>query len=83
MLALTPRRGKNKAIIAVAHHLLRSAYYILLKRQPYKDLSANYLDKQGKEQSLTRLCHQIKQLGASGESTTLGSHVIVMLKNAS
>lgn len=38
-------------------------YYILLKREPYKDLGANYLDQQGKEQLLTRLCRSIKQLG--------------------
>ncbi len=60
---LAPRRGKNTAIMAVAHRLLRAAYYILLKREPYKDLGANYLDKQGKEQLLTRLCRNIKQLG--------------------
>jgi len=60
---LASRRGKNKAIMAVAHRLLRAAYYILLKREPYKDLGANYLDKHTKEQSLTRLCRQIKQLG--------------------
>ena len=59
---LASRRGKNKAIMAVAHRLLRAAYYILLKREPYKDLGANYLDKQGKEQLLTRLCRNIKQL---------------------
>jgi len=38
---LASRRGKNKAIMAVAHRLLRAAYYILLKREPYKDLGAN------------------------------------------
>jgi len=32
--------GKNKAIMAVAHRL--RAAYILLKREPYKDLGANY-----------------------------------------
>ena len=31
---LASRRGKNKAIMAVAHRLLRAAYYILLKREP-------------------------------------------------
>jgi len=60
---LASRRGKNKAIMAVAHRLLRAAYHILLKREPYKDLGANYLDKQGQEQLLTRLCRHIKQLG--------------------
>ncbi len=49
--------------MTVAHRLLRAAYYILLKREPYKDLGANYLDKQSKEQLLTRLCCNINQLG--------------------
>jgi hypothetical protein len=49
--------------MAIAHRLLRVAYHILLKREPYKDLGANYLAKQGKQQLLTRLCRNIKQLG--------------------
>jgi len=35
---LASRRGRNKAIVAVAHRLLKAAYYILSKREPYKDL---------------------------------------------
>jgi transposase len=60
---LASRRGRNKAIVAVAHRLLKAAYYILSKREPYKDLGANYLDYKGKEHLLTRLCRGIKQLG--------------------
>jgi hypothetical protein len=48
---------------AVAHRLLKAAYYILTKRQPYQDLGANYLERKGKEHLLTRLCRGIKQLG--------------------
>jgi transposase len=42
---LVARRGKKKAIVAVAHSILVSIYHILVNTLPYQDLGANYLDK--------------------------------------
>ncbi len=39
------RRGKHKAILAVAHSVLRLVYYMLRDHQPYSDLGADYFDK--------------------------------------
>lgn len=36
---LTARRGRKRAIIAVAHRILHAAYRILLGREPYQDYS--------------------------------------------
>ena len=33
------RRGRPKALLAVAHSLLRSSYCMLRDRQPYRDLA--------------------------------------------
>jgi transposase len=38
---LSARRGKLKAIVAVAHRLLIAAYHILRKQEPYQDVRAN------------------------------------------
>ena len=37
-------RGKNKAIVAVAHSVLVVAYHILTNKRPYSDLGADYFD---------------------------------------
>jgi transposase len=42
---LLPRRGKKKAIVAVAHSLLVMIYHILKDEVPYHDLGSNYFDK--------------------------------------
>ena len=41
---LARRRGKNKAIVAVAHSILVSLYYMLRDKRPYADLGADYFD---------------------------------------
>jgi len=42
---LAARRGKKKAIVAVAHSILVAIYHILVNAVPYQDLGPNYLDK--------------------------------------
>jgi len=42
---LVSRRGKKKAIVAVAHSILVIAYYILKNNVPYQDLGNNYFER--------------------------------------
>ena len=42
---LAPRRGKKKAIVAIAHSLLVIVYHILKYKVPFVDLGADYFDK--------------------------------------
>jgi len=42
---LVPRRGKKKAIVAVAHSLLVMIYHILKDQVPYHELGSNYFNK--------------------------------------
>jgi transposase len=40
--SLTIRRGHKKTIIALAHKLLRTIYFVLVRRQPYQDTTVDY-----------------------------------------
>ena len=57
------RRGKKKAIVAVAHKILVLAYTLIRKRERYRDPGATYLDGHRKDKLLHRLRRRIEQLG--------------------
>ena len=63
------RRGHSKAIVAVAHSILVSAYYILRDAQPYEDLGGDYFLRRETPERLTR--HLVRQLERLGQSVTL------------
>jgi transposase len=60
---LAPRRGKKKALIAVAHSILVIAYHMLKRHEPYQDLGANYFDQQNPEATAKRLKQRLEKLG--------------------
>ena len=60
---LAARRGAKRAIIAVAHHILIAIYHMLKKREPFKDLGANYFDERNKTQVVNRAKRRIENLG--------------------
>jgi transposase len=60
---LAARRGKKRAIVAVAHSILVSAYHMLLRQQTYHDLGGNYFDERKKESLLSRLLYRLQKLG--------------------
>jgi transposase len=65
---LARRRGKLKAVVAVAHSVLVIAYHVLKEQQPYQDLGADYFDKL----DATRLQrHHVHRLEALGFEVTL------------
>jgi transposase len=70
---LTRRRGKKRAVVAVAHTIVIMAYHMLLRRQPYQDLGSTYFDERERaaiaRQSVRRLEHLGFQvtLQAAGE----------------
>src|SRR5205807_1477053 len=50
---LAGRRGKKRALIAVAHTLLVIMYHVLSRKTDYQELGADYFDRCNKER-LTR-----------------------------
>jgi transposase len=60
---LKSRRGPKKAIVAVAASLLTAVYYMLRANTPYRDLGANYFDRQSPHQAARRLCRRLEALG--------------------
>ena len=60
---LIPRIGKKKALIAIAHKLLKACYYMLKNQEAYKDLGAEYLGKQNKNKLVNHYKKRIISLG--------------------
>jgi transposase len=57
------RRGKKKAVVAVAHSVLVIAYHLLATKQPYRDLGADYFDKLDKARIERHHVNRLKALG--------------------
>jgi transposase len=60
---LAARRGKKRAIIAVAHTLLQIAYYILRDGKCYRELGADYFDQLHPNRVRRYLVKRLEKLG--------------------
>ena len=60
---LAARRGKNRAIIAVAHSIMCSVFHMLSRQEPYRELGANYFDERRRHYTVDRLARRIEHLG--------------------
>jgi transposase len=60
---LARRRGKKKAIVAVAHSLLVIAYHILKEGTTYRDLGHDYFDQRDTTRLQRRLITRLEALG--------------------
>jgi transposase len=60
---LKPRCGANRALVAVAHSILQSIYYLLVRNEPYRDLGASHFDKLRPANTAKRLVGRLEQLG--------------------
>jgi hypothetical protein len=60
---LARRRGRKKALIAVAHTLLVIIYNMLKKQTPYTELGADYLDRHAPERLTQQLVKRLESLG--------------------
>jgi transposase len=59
---LAARRGKKRAIVAIAHSMLTSAWHMLTYRQPYQELGGDYFDQRKKEAKVGYLTRQLEKL---------------------
>ena len=60
---LAVRRGKKRAIIAVAHSIMRSVFHMLSRNEVYRELGANYFDERRRQFTVDRLTRGIEHLG--------------------
>jgi transposase len=60
---LAARRGKKRAIMAVAHSIVVSAFHMLSRNEPYQELGANDFDERRRDHLVDRLTRRITRLG--------------------
>ena len=60
---LASRRGRKKALVAVAHSILIITYYLIKDEEIYHDLGSNYFDRRNPEVTEKRLVRRLEQLG--------------------
>lgn len=69
---LTQRRGKKRAVVAVAHTILIIAYHVLQRQQPYQDLGSNYFDERERSAIARQSVRRLEQLGFKVTLETVG-----------
>lgn len=60
---LAGRRGAKRALVAVAHRILTAAYYMLIRREPFRELGATYLDERNRAKVVKGATRRLEQLG--------------------
>jgi transposase len=65
------RRGKKRAILAVAHKLLIIIYHMLKENKPYQDLGGDYFDQLDAARIERRAVQRLEQLGYNVTLTPL------------
>jgi transposase len=68
---LAARRGKKRAIVAVAHSMLLSAWHMLTYQQPYQELGGDYFDERKKESKVSYLVRRLEKLTGGSVSIEL------------
>jgi len=60
---LAGRCGAQRAIVAVAQRILTAVYYMLIRREPFRELGATYLDERNKAKVVKGATRRLEQLG--------------------
>lgn len=62
---IAARRGRKKAIVAVAHSILIIAYHLVKNQETYRELGGDYFDKRNPQTLAKRLVRRLEKLGYS------------------
>jgi transposase len=60
---LAARRGKKRALVAVAHSILVICFHLISRKQDYQELGADYTDRQKPDATVRRLVGRLSRLG--------------------
>jgi hypothetical protein len=59
---IAARRGQKRAMMAVAHSSVVSAFSLLTRNEPYREWGATYFDKKQREHTVDRLARRLEHL---------------------
>lgn len=68
--SLVPRRGKKKAIVAVAHKIIIASYHVIKDKEAYKEPILHDNPRRKKKQ-VNNLLNRLKELGLEIRQTDL------------
>lgn len=68
---LKQRRGHKRALVAIAHAMLVTIYYMIKKREPYRELGANFVTDHENGRKKNDLVKQLQKLGYSVSLTEI------------
>jgi len=63
------RRGKNRAVVAVAHSMLIAIYHVLKNNTPYRRLGSDYYTKFNREKKVNAYLKKLSELGFAVSAT--------------
>lgn len=61
--SLAARKGRKRALVAVAHEVLVIIYYLLTRHTHYQDLGVHYLEERNRRELERQALRQLKRLG--------------------
>jgi transposase len=60
---IVKRRGKKRALVAVAHQMLIEIYRVLKSGEPYQDVGAEVVDKRKSRNREEKMIRELKKCG--------------------
>ena len=60
---LRARRGRMRALMAIAHKILIAAFHLLAEGVPFRELGESFLDQQARQRTTRNLVRRLNSLG--------------------
>ena len=67
---LAARKGRERAIVALAHEILTIVYYLLTRKRDYQDLGLHYIEERNRKAIEKHALRQLDRLGYDVSLTT-------------
>jgi transposase len=60
---IAARKGRHRAAVAVAHSIMTIVYYLLTRKEDYKDLGSHYFEQRQQEAIMKQAVRRLESLG--------------------
>ncbi|AJY74447.1 IS110 family transposase [Paenibacillus beijingensis] len=60
---IAARKGRHRAAVAVAHSIMTIVYYVLTRKEDYKDLGSHYFEQRQQEAIVRQAVRKLENLG--------------------